>query len=80
MLGEQKRTWYLGAFLAGLVISFAVAKFGYWPILFLFFILTFLFCYLFFEEALGVFAFILPFERTLSVEVKGITGDSRTYG
>lgn len=69
----NKNNWQFGVLLLSLLVSLLLAKFGFWVVAFLFFALGFLFCFLYFEKALFVLAFLIPFEKTLALEIKGVS-------
>jgi len=66
-------SWQFGVLSLALFLSFLLAKFGFWVFAFLLFAFGFLFCFLFFEKALFILAFLIPFEKTLALDIKGVT-------
>ncbi|MDD3774314.1 MAG: O-antigen ligase family protein, partial [Patescibacteria group bacterium] len=67
------KNWWPYAIVAIILVAILIAKFVFWPLLFLAAILAILLCFLFFEKALMLFAFTLPLEKTLSIDIGGFT-------
>ena len=66
------KNWWPYIIIIGIIVSFLIAKFTFYPVILAVGILAVLLCVLYFEQALGLLAFVLPFEQALSFDIKGV--------
>lgn len=67
------KNWWPYAIIVLVLVAFSIAKFIFWPVILLVSLLAVILCFLYFEQALLLLAFFLPFEKTLSADLGGIT-------
>ena len=67
------KNWWPYVIIVLVLAAFLIAKFLFWPVILLVAILAVILCFLYFEQALILFAFTLPFEKTLSFDAGGVT-------
>jgi O-antigen ligase len=66
------KNWWPYVIIVGILTSFLIVKFAFYPVVLVVFILAVLLCFLYFEQALMLLAFLVPFENAFSLSLKGL--------